>query len=129
MTTHNLTLMDGLKVGDQVHKTATLRTANVGDIRAATHDSERLVIGDDGPILVASDFEVGIHTLRRQITKLGDLIGPIDSNVMNSLSLADLDLLQAASLFLERADVSPPKVAKGAARRGRAKGRAAVPSG
>jgi len=46
------------------------------------------------PTLVASPAMVGIHVLRRQIVRIGDVGGPISLDMIKLLHPVDLDLIQ-----------------------------------
>ena len=96
----------GLVVGEKTHKTATIRELTAGDIFDAQADSERVVATEEGPQLVASPSAVGIHTLRRQIAKIGDVEGPLSLGEMRKLHPVDLELLHEECSKLEQAVIT-----------------------
>jgi len=99
-----VTLRNGLKVGEAIHKEAEIREATGGDFIDATEESERLCQTPEGNyILVASPTLVGINTLRRQIVRIGDYAGPLTTAEMKKLSGRDISLLQTAAEKLDDA--------------------------
>lgn len=98
-----ITLEQGLKVGEEWLKAVVLRELTTGDIIAAREESEKLMMTPDGPALVASPALEGINLLRRQILRIGNLAGPLDRNQIGRLSLEDLNLLQAKANELDEA--------------------------
>ena len=92
----------GLVVGEKTLKTAVIRELTAGDI----FDSERVVHTEEGPQLVASPSAVGIHTLRRQIAKIGDVEGPLSLAEMRKLHPIDLELLHEECSKLEQAVIT-----------------------
>ncbi|MEN6375324.1 MAG: hypothetical protein ABFD75_11180 [Smithella sp.] len=106
MSTADITLKKGLKVGEVVHTAAVIREATGGDFIEATEEAERLCLTPEGNyILVASPALVGINTLRRQIVKIGDHVGPLTLKEMKLLSGQDIKLLQEAAENLENASM------------------------
>ncbi len=106
MTTTTIPLKKGIQIGEIVHKEAVLREATAGDFIEATEESERLCATPDGGyILVASPTMVGLHTLRRQIVKVGEHPGPLTLAELKLLSAADINLLQEKAAILEGAGV------------------------
>lgn len=121
-TTIIVTLMYGLKIGDETHYQVVLREATAGDVLDAQEAGERLVFaptGDGGvePVLVASPSRVGIEVLRRQIASVGDISGPLDLALMRRLDPEDLNFLLIKSGQLDGAAVSQAQ--DGASKRGR----------
>ena len=103
-----VTLKKGFKVGEVVHLEAELREASSGDILDAMEESEKLVMvptesGGTEPTLVASPTLVGIHTLRRQIVRIGEYQGPMTLVEIKKLVPYDLNLLQIQVEILETA--------------------------
>ncbi|HJW80825.1 MAG TPA: hypothetical protein VJ396_01165 [Acidiferrobacterales bacterium] len=98
MATIDVPLKRGLKIGADVLRDAVLREVSAGDIIEAQEESEKLVYAVENgklvPILVASPTLVGIHVLRRQIVRIGNVDGPIDLVLIKKLKPVDLDLLQ-----------------------------------
>ncbi len=106
MRTANVTLIDGLKIGETVHREAEIREAGVADLLDATSESEKLVRTPEGYHLIASSLMVGVNTLRRQIVKIGEYKGPLTLNEIKALSPVDLDLLQSKADELEKASMA-----------------------
>lgn len=96
-------LAHGLAVGEKVHLEAAIRELTAGDIFDAQTDAERLVQTEDGPQLVASPSAVGIHTLRRQIRRIGEVEGPLSITELRKLHPIDLERLQREAMTLEQA--------------------------
>jgi phage FluMu protein gp41 len=94
-----VTLKHGLKVGEDTLAEVTLREVTAGDIIEAQDESEKLVYAADGgklvPTLVASPTMVGVHVLRRQVARIGDMDGPLSLEQLKRLHPDDLNLLQA----------------------------------
>lgn len=99
-------LEKGLVVGEKTHTTAVIRELTAGDIFDAQAEAERVVHTEEGPQLVASPSAVGIHTLRRQIAKIGDVEGPLSLGEMRKLHPVDLELLQEECEKLEQAVIA-----------------------
>ena len=117
-----ITLIHGIKVGDDVLREVVLREPTAGDIIEAQEESERLVYATRGdrvePTLVASPTMVGIHVLRRQIKRIGDISGPVDLHLLKKLHPADMDTLQAEADKLDAATAAEV-ASREVARRGR----------
>jgi len=96
-------LSHGLTVGEKVHLEAAIRELTAGDIFDAQTDAERLVHTETGPQLVASPSAVGIHTLRRQIRRIGEVEGPLSMKELRKLHPVDLERLQQEAMQLEQA--------------------------
>lgn len=98
MATIDIKLKHGLKIGKDVLRNAVLREVSAGDIIEAQEEAEKLVYAVDNgklvPTLVASPTLVGIHVLRRQVVRIGNIDGPIDLDMIKKLKPVDLDLLQ-----------------------------------
>ena len=99
---NTITLKDGLRVGDTVHKEVEFRDLTAGDILDATEASERIVTTQDGRVVaVVSDARLGMEILRRRISKFGTLPVPISLTEIKQLSEDDIDALQNAVLELD----------------------------
>jgi phage FluMu protein gp41 len=109
----------GLTIGEKTLKTVVIRELTAGDIFDAQADAERVVQTEDGPQLVSSPTSVGIHTLRRQIAKIGDIEGPLSMGEMRKLHPMDLELLHEECSKLEKA-VFASIASREVAQRGRA---------
>ncbi len=110
MATTTVTLKGGLKIGEVTHLVAEIREALSGDIIEAMEESEKVVLlpGSDRPepALVASPTMVGIHTLRRQIVRIGEHKGPLTLAEIKRLIPADLNALQQKAEELEAAGLA-----------------------
>lgn len=106
MATVNVTLKDGLTVGEHVYKDAEIREAGAGDMIDATEESERAVfIEGEGYKLLVSSTMLGLNTLCRQIVKIGEHPGPFTMAELKKLSARDLNLLQEKAIMLENASL------------------------
>jgi phage FluMu protein gp41 len=116
-----VTLIDGLKIGETVHRQAVLRDPKAGELIDAMDASEKPVtLPKGGIVLVLSETRMGLEVLRRQIVRIGDHKGPLDMAELRALSGADLSLLQAAASELDTA--STAAMARELATRGRCQG-------
>lgn len=110
MATTTIELKKGLRIGETQYTEAEIREPSAGDVIEAMEESERLIMvpGPNGndPQLVASPTMVGVHTLRRQIVRIGTYQGPLSLAEIKRLSPSDLDALQTAAAMLEAAAVS-----------------------
>lgn len=118
----NVPLTHGLEIGDDVLTDAVLREATAGDIIEAHEEAERLVYAArDGklePTLIASPTMVGVHVLRRQIVRIGNVSGPLDLGLLKKLHPDDLALLQARADELDGA-ANAEAASQGVTQRGR----------
>ena len=105
MTTVDVPLTSGLKIGDAVHKAAVIRDATAADLIDATEEAEKLMPTLEGFQLIASPTLVGLHTLRRQIVRIGDYPGPLTLAELKKLTAIDLSLLQEKAITLEDASL------------------------
>jgi len=96
-------LTKGLKLGDVPQKKAVLESLDSGPIIEAAEDSEKLIYGQEGPVLVQSPSRLGAEILRRQIKSIGDIPGPLSLEMLGKLSGEDYALLDAASDDLDQA--------------------------
>lgn len=85
---------------------ATLRSLTAGDIIDARVESERVVDTPAGPRLVTSPELMALNVLRRQITRVGVISGPLSIAQLRQLSHHDLQLLEGESDALEVAELS-----------------------
>lgn len=99
----SVTLIDGFKVGEKVHRDAELRLPKAGDIIEAGLESERVVPTPEGYVLLMSPTMIAQHTLRRQIARIGEHPGPLTLAELKLLSATDLQLLQQAAEQLDGA--------------------------
>ncbi len=88
-------LLDGLRLGDAIHKEAELRELTAGDILDATEDSEKIVQTKNGAQVVQSPTLVGAHLMRRQILRIGGINGPLTLAQLRKLSGRDFQLISA----------------------------------
>lgn len=106
MAQHTFDLIDGFatKNGEKLHKTVTLRTLTAGDLEDAALESERVIRdADGGATLATSPVLMSNQILRRQIVKLGEILGPLPAEVLRKLSAADLEILQHEAAILDDA--------------------------
>lgn len=102
---------------DVIHREAVLRELTTGDLINAGAEAEKVVLGDDGDYhLVQSPTLAGVHMLRRQIVRIGEIEGPLEIGELLKLDTADFTALQDAA---ERLDAAAVRAASGAANRGR----------
>lgn len=117
MAEHTVTLDKGITIGSKSNKQAVLKELSAGDVIEAMQESERLIMvpGPNGqePRLVHSNALMGVHTLRRQVARLGEIEGPLEIDQLALLSDRDLETLQAA------ADAMDAAVAQAVSDRGR----------
>lgn len=110
MATISLTLRDGLPFGKgeeaALQHDASLRSLTAGDIIDARLESERVVDTPSGPRLVTSPELMALNVLRRQVTRVGVINGPLSIANLRSLSHHDLQLLEGESDALEAAELA-----------------------
>ncbi|MDH4319871.1 MAG: phage tail assembly protein [Desulfobulbaceae bacterium] len=102
MATVTVELAHGLTIGDVKHTQAELREVTLADIIAAQEESERAVPTPDGYALVSSPTMMGLHTLRRQIVRIGDYPGPLAVNEIKRLHRDDFEALQREADKLDK---------------------------
>lgn len=86
------------------HREAVLRELTPGDLINAGSDAEKVIRGDDGGYhLVQSPTLIGLHMLRRQIVRIGDIEGPMEVADLLRLAMQDFDALQNAADNLDAA--------------------------
>ena len=104
------TLRDGLPYGKGeeavLQYDVTLRSLTAGDIIDARLESERVVETPTGPRLVTSPELMALNVLRRQVTRVGAISGPLSIAQLRSLSHHDLQLLEGACDTLEVAELA-----------------------
>jgi phage FluMu protein gp41 len=103
MATIKVMLTDGLTIGEEKHLEAELRAATAGDMIEATEESEKPVLTPDGYKILTSPTLAGIHTLRRQVVRIGTYPGPLTMGEIKKLSSRDLDLLSSQAENLQGA--------------------------
>ncbi len=103
MATHEIELINGLTIGEKVHRHAMIREATAADLIDATDESEKVIRTEEGFQLIASPTMVALNTLRRQIVKVGEYEGPLSLSELKKLSAPDLSLLQEGAEVLEAA--------------------------
>ncbi|MDZ7804340.1 phage tail assembly protein [Thiohalophilus sp.] len=94
MATSEFDLKHGLQVGDDVLKHVVLRELTAGDIIDCQAESERLVYSQGKPVLVSSPAVAGIAMLCRQVEKIGDINGPLETALLRKLHEEDFLLIQ-----------------------------------
>lgn len=121
MAKDSFDLIDGLKVGDVVHKRVTLRSPTGNDLITAIEAAERPVRVGDLIKLIASDEMMSFHLLARQIEMIGNYPMPLqDLSELRLMSGRDLALLQARASALDAASNAEMITALGS--RGRSEG-------
>lgn len=107
MAEHKLTLAKGITIGSVANTLATLRQLTAGDVIEAMEEAEKLLMvpGPNGfePRLVHSPALMSVHSLRRQIASIGEVKGPLEMEMFNTLSDEDLALLQEGCEKLDAA--------------------------
>jgi len=104
-------LIDGLVIGDETHKSVTLRSLTAGDIEDAALESERVIQAIDGPVIVTSPVLMSSAILRRQIVQIGNDSMALSANMLRKLSSADLELIQAQAQLMDAATRKAVEVA------------------
>jgi len=102
--TMDVSLEDGIKVGDDTLKDAVLRELTGADLIDGQAEAERLVQTPAGPALVASPAAMGVALLRRQVVRIGNLQGPLEVADLRKLSARDLNTLQEKAEALDAAN-------------------------
>lgn len=111
-------LIHGMQIDGKTEKTVIMRELRAGDVIEANEDAEKLVKDEDDVYqFVLSPTLVGIHSLRRQIKRVGKESGPFNLDQMKMLHPDDLDLMLSESAKLEQAAFAE-QVKKGLAQRG-----------
>lgn len=87
-------LIDGIKVGETVHKKTVIRNETAADMIAAVEAAEKLISTPDGYQLVSNPVLVGYLALGQQIISVGDVEGPFGRSRMGLFSGADMELLR-----------------------------------
>ncbi|WP_160621623.1 phage tail assembly protein [Mixta intestinalis] len=94
-------LADGLPYGTgedaEMQYDVTFRELTAGDIIDAQLASERVVETRNGPQLVSSAAQMGVELLRRQISSVGCIKGPLSVVMLKKLSTGDFERLTIAS--------------------------------
>ncbi|WP_026601689.1 hypothetical protein [Methylomonas sp. 11b] len=121
MATVQFELVDGLAMGEGdkrvVHTAVILRTLTAGDLEDAALEAERVIRDADGGATIAtSPVLMSNGILRRQIQKIGGMMGPLPAPLLRTLSAVDLELLQAQA---ETLDAAARKAVEAAMLRGR----------
>jgi phage FluMu protein gp41 len=116
MAEMEITLITGLlgKSTDGVekaqHVNCTIRELNCGDILDAEVESETVRIltveGKPQPFVVSSPALMNAHLLRRQITRIGKISGPLSLDLFKKLTTKDLDAIQETADALAKASVA-----------------------
>ena len=123
MSEVNVTLLHGLKIGDEFLKDAVIREPTAADFLEAQEESEKLVYIDQAdsgqePAMVSSPSLFAINVFRRQIVKIGDISGPLPVYMIKKLSLIDFNLLQSKASDLDSL-ITSKATSRAVAQRGR----------
>ena len=106
LRTQKVKLHRGLLLGDVPQVDAVVRESTANDVMESVRAAERVVpTPDGGYALMASDSEVGVEMVCRQVASIGDINGPISRNQLKLLSGADLTLLQSVANALDQASL------------------------
>jgi phage FluMu protein gp41 len=116
MSTIDLDLQDGIKVGETVHTKIRLRELTIGEQLQVNTDAERVVATPNGYALVPSPSLLTFLTLLRQIVLVNDAGVFISEDQLKKASSRDFDALILASAKLEGATLEAAEI------RGRADG-------
>jgi len=115
MATVAFTLKHGLKVGDDMLNDVVMRELFSKDIFEASEASEKLVTVGEGKHasteFVISPTRMSKETLCRQIKTIGNVQGPISTQMLGKLHPEDLELLEQYSQVLE-GTIAPEEVAQ-----------------
>ncbi len=95
--TKTIPLTKPVKIGEQDCRDLVLTEATSAHVIEAQEESEKVVMTQDGPALVASPALVGLNVLRRQVVSVGGVKGPVDLTILKRLSPYDLGAVQAAA--------------------------------
>ena len=96
-------LQHGLELGKEKLTHVELGELTAGDIIEAQMESERVVNGPAGPVLVSSPALSGVLMLCRQIKRLGNIAGPLELDLLKKLHEEDLLLLEVKATELGNA--------------------------
>lgn len=91
--THGLRTGKGT-VDEALHRAVRLRELTSRDVIEAQLAAERVVIGGNGKaVAYCSEVLMGVELMRRQISRIGDIPGPLDMQQIYALHPDDLKLL------------------------------------
>lgn len=99
-----VTLKNGIKIGDERECRLTLKRLSVADIMDAEMASERAVNTPAGVMLLRSDAKMGFELIRRSVLKIGDFECGLSLEQLRSLDEDDFKILSAAYKKLNKAD-------------------------
>ncbi|MFB2709774.1 phage tail assembly protein [Aeromonas veronii] len=87
-----------------LYREVGLRELNTPDLIDAQLDAEKVVVHANGKaVAYTSDVLYGLELLRRQISYIGELPGPIDIKEIRKLHLEDFALIQSKAQELDQA--------------------------
>ncbi|MDV7340970.1 hypothetical protein RYZ26_15295 [Terasakiella sp. A23] len=92
---HEVTLLDGIKIGETVYKTLVMDVINAGQCMDAVDEAEEIRLTEKNePIVITSEQRITAHRVRRQIKKLiaddgQEFQGPVPYNNLRSCSEGD----------------------------------------
>lgn len=101
MTTIDITLKDGIRIGETIHQKIRLRELTIGEQLQAHTDAERVVATPNGYTLVPSPSLLTFLTLLRQIVLVNDPGVFVSEEQLKKCSARDFDALIIASGKLE----------------------------
>ncbi|BFI48117.1 hypothetical protein B7R74_17290 [Yersinia pseudotuberculosis] len=74
-----------------------LRELTAGDLIESEQASERVVMTEKGPALLSSPATMGYEMVRRSISRIGIIQGPLSMTLLKTLHQDDLELLLYAT--------------------------------
>ena len=119
---HTITLEKGITIGDVQHTECVLREATVADLAAAADDASSVDLAPTGrynehglavfePMKLINPYLMELHTLRRQIVRIGDIKGPLDADMhWPLLSETDLQLIKQQADLIAATPTAPVEV-------------------
>ncbi len=103
MSAIEVSLQDGIKIGETIHKKVCLRELTIGEQLQVNADSERVVATPSGYALVPSPSLLTFLTLLRQMMLVNDPGVFVSEEQLKKCSSRDFDALIVASGKLESA--------------------------
>jgi phage FluMu protein gp41 len=103
MSVIDVTLQDGIQIGETLHHKIQLRELTIGEQLQVNADSERVVATPSGYALVPSPSLLTFLTLLRQIVLVNDPGVFVTEAQLKKASARDFDALIVASSQLEKA--------------------------
>ena len=117
-----VTLLKGITIGGDAQTNCVIREASVADLAAAAEDAASVEMAPTGrhtdsgyptfePMKVINPYLMELHTLRRQIVRVGDIDGPLDADMhWPLLSESDLELIKREADAMAAVKTAPSEV-------------------